>query len=59
MKNEIKAYIKSLGGSSAYSGNTKTLYINDPLKEDKWKEPIKSAILRKYGFTLPFTLKTN
>lgn len=59
MKNEIKAYIKSLGGSSAYSGNTKTLYINDPLKEDEQKESIESAILRKYGFGIPFTLKTN
>ena len=30
MKKIIADYVKSLGGSAAYSGKTRTMYINDP-----------------------------
>lgn len=51
-------YISKLGGTSAYSGRTKTLYINDPLKNDEIQS-IESAVLIKFGFDLPFKLQTN
>lgn len=29
MKNAVKSFVNSLGGTSTYSGNTKTMYVSD------------------------------
>lgn len=76
MKKAVMAFIRSLGGSSSYAGNTevwtptekgdelvlsrnkRTLFINDPRKNEQ-VESIELAVLNKFGFNLPFTLKTN
>jgi hypothetical protein len=42
--------------------NVRTLFINDPLKdiaEVGGVESIEAAVLNKFGYSLPFTLKTN
>lgn len=69
MKKQISAYILSLGGQPHYSGNSRTMYITDPERVSAEaalsgqtivpKESIESCIYRKYGFDLPFTVKTN
>lgn len=58
MKRIISDYVRSLGGSTAYSGNTRTMYINDPLDKTD-RQSIESVIYNKFGFDLPFQLKTN
>jgi hypothetical protein len=58
MKKIVAAYIFSLGGNPAYSGNDKTMYITDPHKYTP-VESIESACYRNFGFHLPFKLKTN
>jgi hypothetical protein len=57
MKKTITDYIKSLGGSAHYSGNTKTMWITDPIKDVA--QSIEECILIKFGFDLPFKLATN
>lgn len=52
MKKLISDYVKSLGGSTCYSGNTKTMYILD--KEGV--QFIEECVLNKFGFDLPFKL---
>ena len=57
MKKQVTDYVKSLGGNTAYSGNTKTMFIkNDPHPFDNY---IESLVIEKFGFGLPFSLKTN
>lgn len=58
MKKKIQKYIRSLGGWSYYSGNTKTMYIDDPLL-GTGKQTIEECIYIHFGFELPFTLKNN
>lgn len=76
MKKAVMQFIRSLGGSCSYAGNTEkwklnekedgydvtnnkaTLFINDPRKGEP-VESIEAAVLNKFGFGLPFTLKTN
>jgi len=58
MKNQVTQYVKSLGGTTAYSGKSKTMFINDP-KKDEPIQSIESVLLIKFGFSLPFKLHTN
>lgn len=60
MKKEVMNYVSSIGGTSSYSGNTKTLYIKD-LKLPKFAnttQTIEECVLNKFGFGLPFKLAT-
>ncbi len=58
MKKEVTDYVKSLGGSTNYSGKSKIMFITDPVTRiDKYF--IESCIISKFGFVLPFKLKTN
>lgn len=54
MKKKITNFVRNLGGSTAYSGNTRTMYINDPKKLD-----IEQRVLDVFGLNLPFKLQTN
>lgn len=57
MKNKVKQFVKSLGGTTAYSGKTKTMFIlNDPHPFDC---DIEHKCIVEFGFGLPFKLKTN
>lgn len=59
MKKVISDFVKSLGGSTEYSGRTRTMFINDP-KKGQQIESIEAAVYNKWGFEiLPFDLKTN
>lgn len=53
-KRNVQDYIRSLGGSSSYSGKTKTLFINDT----SGQFDIEHAVLLKFP-NLSFSLKTN
>lgn len=60
MKNKVAQYVKSLGGSTAYSGKRKTMYIKEPfVLEDVLKQSIEGAVLDAFGYSLPFKLQTN
>lgn len=58
MKKIITAYVFSLGGEARYSGNTRTMYLNDPFKNQDMQS-LEDCIYQKFGFELPFELKTN
>lgn len=51
MKNKVRDFIHSQGGSAHYSGKTKTMYI--------WgekSETIEEKVLARFGLNLPFKL---
>jgi hypothetical protein len=54
MKKVISDFVRSHGGTTTYSGNTKTMHIND-----KNNVGIEMKILEKFGYSLPFKLSTN
>jgi hypothetical protein len=54
MKKQVTDYVKYLGGQTAYSGKTKTMYINDKIGNS-----IELKVLEFFGYGLPFGLKTN
>lgn len=57
MKKQVTDYVKSIGGETAYSGKTKTMYIiSDPHPFDN---DIEKKVLLKFGYSLPFKLATN
>jgi hypothetical protein len=60
MKKQIASYVASLGGSTAYSGHTRTMYVKG-LKDDA--QTIENGFLLTIGygspFNLPFKLVTN
>jgi hypothetical protein len=61
MKKQVQDYISSIGGTSCYSGNTKTLYITD-LKLPMFSnvtQSIEECVFIKFGFWLPFKITTN
>ncbi len=47
MKKQVSDYVKSHGGITKYSGNTKTMYI---------PEHLHGIVLFKFGYSLPFKL---
>ena len=47
MKKQVTDFIKSLGGQTAYSGNTQTMYIPEEMHE---------KVIERFGFSLPFKL---
>jgi hypothetical protein len=49
MKNQVKKFVQNLGGTTKYSGKTKTMYCNEVLHD---------TILQTFGYGLPFTLGT-
>lgn len=51
MKTEVTNFVKSLGGSTKYSGKTKTMYISSTAIEE--------SVIGKFGYSLPFALSTN
>lgn len=56
MKKQVTDYVKSLGGETAYSGKTKTMYIiSNPHPFDN---DIEKKVLLKFGYALPFKLAT-
>lgn len=58
MKKEVANYINFLGGTTAYSGKSRIMYINDP-KQDESIQSIEECVLNKFGFDLKFKLQTN
>ena len=54
MKKIVENFIRSLGGSTNYSGNKRIMYINDLKSID-----IEQKVVEKFGYTLPFKLITN
>lgn len=58
MKKEIAAFVFSFNGEARYSGKTKTMYLNDPFKNQD-TQSLEDCIYQKFGFDLPFQLKTN
>lgn len=56
MKKTVTDFVKSLGGQTAYSGKTKTMFIKDPHPFDN---DIEGKVLDKFGFGLPFKLATS
>jgi len=58
MKKLVTDYVKTLGGTTSYSGNKKTMYITQPKSMDVIDE-FEMSVLNTIGFSLPFTLKTN
>jgi hypothetical protein len=57
-KAEVTKYVRSLGGNTAYSGKTKTMFIEDPRKDEP-VQTIEECVLNKFGFDLHFKLQTN
>lgn len=58
MKKLISDYVKSLGGSTNYSGKSSIMYINDH-QFSATKQTIVECLYNKFGFDLPFKLVTN
>ena len=56
MKKVVSNFVKSLGGKTAYSGKTKTMFIKDP---NPLGNDIEKKVLDKFGFGLPFRLVTS
>jgi hypothetical protein len=56
MKGKVASLVKSLGGSTAYSGKSKTMYINDPYP---YNETIETLVIQTFGYGLPFKIATN
>lgn len=73
MKKAVQAFIRSLGGSSNYAGNTESWKENTKgdgyditrhrqtlfINDPHGNFEIETAVHNKFGLTLPFTLKTN
>ena len=55
MKQQVQAYIKMLGGKSAYSGKTRTMWITNPFK----LIDLEAMVLHRFGYSLPYKLSTN
>lgn len=55
MKKIVSDFVKSLGGQTAYSGKTKTMFVKAPHPLDS---EIEEKVLDKFGFGLPFRLTT-
>lgn len=60
MKKQVQNFIRSLGGTSAYAGNTdhgnvKTLFIVSAGQDTKIH--LKNLIKTKFWIELPFTIK--
>jgi hypothetical protein len=55
MKKKIQEYIKSVGGSSSYSGRTKTLYI---IPRNIQEFEIEMDIIEKFGHNIGFKLNS-
>ena len=47
MKKQVRRFVESLGGTTKYSGNKKTMFIPEELHD---------AVLAKFGYSIPFTL---
>jgi hypothetical protein len=47
MKNQIKTFVRNLGGQVRYSGKQKTMYISEAHHE---------PVLKAFGLGLPFKL---
>lgn len=61
MKRIVTALVKSLGGSTAYSGNNGIMFINDPLADVVGTDgvlSIEQMVTERYP-DLPFILITN
>lgn len=56
MKKVVSNFVKSLGGKTAYSGKTKTMFIKEP---HPFGNDIKKKVLDKFGVGLPFRLVTS
>lgn len=56
MKKIVSDFVKKLGGQTAYSGKTKTMFIKDPHPFDN---DIEKKVLDKLGYGLPFRLATS
>jgi len=71
MKRKVMSFIKSLGGTASYAGNTEKWSLNADEKSYSIarnkatmfiNDPtgtIESAVLNEFGMGLPFALKTN
>lgn len=55
MKNKVKEFITQNSGVGKYSGNTKTMHIEDNSSDKN----IEELVLSKFGYNLPFKLSTN
>lgn len=55
MKKQVSDYVKFLGGTAEYSGNSKTMFINSPTG----RNDIEAGVRNHFGVGLPFMLKTN
>lgn len=53
MKKIVKEFVKKLGGKTAYSGKTRTMYIDDPHPDGFM---IELLLIRYFGYCLPFSL---
>lgn len=47
MKKKVSDFVRSIGGTTKYSGNTKTMYMPSYCHD---------SVLAEFGFGLPFTL---
>lgn len=56
MKKIVSDFIKSFGATTAYSGNTKTMYIKNASIEDY---DIEQKVIDKFGYGLPFKIATS
>ena len=56
MKKQVSDFVKSLGGTASYSGKHKIMFIDNNGIEDGL---IELRVVEKFGYGLPFKLKTN
>lgn len=53
MKKQVSDFVKSLGGQTSYSGNTKTMWIDHAFIQN---HDIEDMVIKKFGYGLHFRL---
>lgn len=56
MKKQVAEFIKSLGGTSGYSGKTKTMYVKGG---SIMAYDIEIKVIEVFGYGLPFKMATS
>lgn len=54
MKKKVSDFVKSLGGTTQYSGKSKTMYIHHT--RFNFNDDVHTKIIEKFGYNLPFKL---
>lgn len=54
MKKKVSDFVKSLGGTTGYSGKRKTMFIHGSPKVRS--EHLQMAVIKMFGYELPFKL---